>query len=40
MFGQQRTLSMKKWRNSDHVKTKLTIRLRYEPSEKGRHTST
>ena|SRR5258708_4347966 len=39
IFGQQRTVSMEKWRNSDHRETRLTIRLRYVPSEKGRHDS-
>jgi hypothetical protein len=39
MFGQQRVVSMEKWRNADHKKTRLTIGLRYKPSEKGRHTS-
>ncbi len=39
MFGQQRTVSMEKWKNSDHRNTRLTIRLSYVPSEKGRHDS-
>jgi hypothetical protein len=37
MFGQQRAVSLQPWMHSDHHTTRLVIRFRYQPSEKGRH---